>query len=124
MTGQEKCRACQEQLAAQEKAIREILEKLTVEDGQEAARLPVLCLPHLSALLRKVPDPGLAQALNDFEAALFERLAESMERHTLKHYALRRGLQSGDELVAHHRGLSQLVGDKRLQALWHVDRSL
>jgi len=124
VTGPEKCRACQEQLAAQEKVIREILEKVTVEDGQEAARLPVLCLPHLSALLRKVPGPGLAQTLVDFEAALFERLAENMERYALKHYALRRGLQSGDEQVAYHFALCQLVGDKRLQALWHVDRSL
>jgi len=47
-------------------------------------------------------------------AALLERLAENMGRYALKHYALRRGLQCDAELVAHHRGLSQLVGDKRL----------
>jgi len=117
LTSQEKCRACQEQSAAQEKVIREILEKVSVEGGQDAARLPILCLPHLSALLRKVRDTELGQTLVHFEAALFERLAENMERCALKYDALRRGLQSEDERVAYHRGLSQLVGGKRLQSL-------
>lgn len=124
VTGQGKCRACQEQLAAQEEAIREILDKVSLEGGQDAARLPVLCLPHLSALLRKVRDTGLGQTLVHFEAALFERLAENMERYALKHDALRRGSASEDERIAYRRALSQLVGDKRLQAPWHVDRLL
>jgi len=98
-------------------ASREILEKVSAEGGQDAARLPILCLPHLSAFLRKVRDTGLGQTLVHFEAALFERLAENMERCALKYDALRRGLQSEDERVAYHRGLSQLVGGKRLQSL-------
>ena len=120
--GPEKCRACQEQLAAQEEVMREILEKVTVGDGQEAAILPVLCLPHLSALLRKLPDAGLARTLVGFEAALLERLAENMERYALKHDALRRALASEDERIAYRRALSQLVGDKRLRAPWRVER--
>jgi GTP-binding protein EngB required for normal cell division len=121
LAGQEKCRACQEQLAAQEKVIREILEKVSADGKPDAARLPVLCLPHLSVFLRKVRDPGLGQALVYFEAALFERLAENMELYSLKHDALRRELQSEDERVAYHRGLSQLVGIKSLQSPWHVE---
>jgi len=120
--GPEKCRACQEQLAAQEEVMREILEKVTVEDGQEATILPVLCLPHLSVLLRKLPDAGLARTLVGFEAALLERLAENMERYALKHDALRRALASEDERIAYRRALSQLVGDKRLRAPWRVER--
>lgn len=121
LAGQEKCRACQEQLAAQEKVIRDILEKVTASGGQDAAGLPVLCLPHLSAFLRKVRDTGLGRVIVHFEAALFERLAENMERYSLKHNALRRELQSNDERVAYHRGLSQLVGSKSLQSPWHVE---
>ncbi len=121
LTSQEKCRACQEQSSVQEKVIKEILEKVSAQGGQDAPRLPVLCLPHLSAFLRKVRDTGLGQALVHFEAALFERLAENMERYSLKHDALRRGLQSEDERMAYHRGLSQLVGLKSLQAPWHVE---
>ncbi len=121
LAGQEKCRACQEQLAIQEKVIREILEKVSADDQQDAAKLPVLCLPHLSAILRKVRDPGLGQALVNFEAALFERLAENMELYSLKHDALRRELQSEDERIAYHRCLSQLVGVKSLQSPWHVE---
>jgi hypothetical protein len=47
-----------------------------------------------------------------------------MERYALKHDALRRGSASEDERIAYRRALSQLVGDKRLQAPWHVDRLL
>jgi hypothetical protein len=63
----------------------------------------------------------MARVLLEFEAAILERLAENMERYALKHDALRRGLQSEDERVAYHRGLSQLVGDKRLRTPWHVE---
>ncbi len=115
------CRACREQAAAEENVTKEILDQLIASNGQEWTKLPVLCLSHLSALLRKVSDERLARSLLDFEAALFERLAENMERYALKHDALRRGLNSEDERIAYHRGLSQLVGDKRLQAPWHVE---
>ncbi len=118
----ERCRACQEQAAVEERVLNEIQEKVTVAGDQQPAKFPVLCLAHLGALLRKVPNDGLARSLLDFEAALFERLAENMERYALKHDALRRALNSDDERVAYHRGLSQLVGDKRLQAPWHVER--
>lgn len=117
----DRCRACHEQAIAEEKVLSEIREKLTTQDNHDASRLPVLCLPHLIALLRKVQDDNLKRALLDFEAALFERLAENMERYSLRHDALRRFLNSEDERVAYHRGLSQLVGDKRLQAPWRVE---
>lgn len=117
----ERCCACREQALEEEKAIATILKKVTTQEENESVQLPVLCLPHLSALLRKVPDTEMARSLLDFEAALFERLAENMERYALKHDALRRDLNSDDERVAYHRSLSHLVGDKRLQAPWHVE---
>lgn len=117
----DRCCACREQAIQEEKAIDSIRERLISQRDNESSQLPILCLPHLSALLRKVSDADLARSLLDFEAALFERLAENMERYALKHDALRRDLNSDDERVAYHRGLSQLVGDKRLQAPWHVE---
>jgi GTP-binding protein EngB required for normal cell division len=120
--GPEKCRACEEQHTTEEKVITQIREELTGKEGQEPVQSPVLCLPHLSALLRRTPNSPMAHVLLEFEAAILERLAENMERYALKHDALRRGLQSEDERVAYHRGLSQLVGDKRLQAPWRVER--
>jgi hypothetical protein len=117
----ESCCACRAQREIQERAIREILDRLGAGDQPETNPLPVLCLPHLSILLRKVSDPALAQTLIEFEAALFERLAENMLRYALKHDALCRELQSEDERVAYHRALCQLVGDKPLQAPWHVE---
>jgi len=116
------CRACQEQATVEKRVLNEILAKINAPNDREPARFPVLCIAHLSALLRKLPDETLVRDLLEFEAALFERLAENMERYALKHDALRRSLNSDDERVAYHRGLSQLVGDKRLQAPWHVER--
>lgn len=121
LTGPEKCRTCEEQRTTEEKVITQTCEDLSGEKGREPAKLPVLCLSHLSALLRREPDSDLARDLLEFEAAILERLAENMERYALKHDALRRGLQSEDERVAYHRGLSQLVGDKRLRAPWRVE---
>ncbi len=122
MARPETCRACQKQAAAEKKVLDEALATLNASNDQRAPKLPVLCLAHLSALLNQLPNENLARELLDFEAALFERLAENMERYALRHDALRRNLNSGDERVAYHRGLSQLVGDKRLQAPWHVER--
>ena len=119
LTKPEQCRACQEQLSAEERVIEEIVREITSMGGG-LSKTPVLCLPHLSALLRKLPDAEVASQLVAFEAAVLERLAENMERYALKHDALRRSLQSEDERVAYHQALSQLVGDKRLQAPWRV----
>ncbi len=117
----EKCRACLEQSKHEEQVVNEVLKAIIAPNVEESGRLPVLCLLHLGAVLRKVRDDNLARSLVDFEAAIFERLAENMERYALKHDSLRRGLQSDDERIAYHRGLSQLVGDKRLQAPWRVE---
>jgi len=121
LAGPEKCRACEEQHTTEEKVITQIRMELTGKNGQEPVQSPVLCLPHLSALLRMTPNSPRTRQLLEFEAAIFERLAESMERCALKHDALRRGLQSEDERLAYRRGISQLVGDKRLQAPWRVE---
>jgi GTP-binding protein EngB required for normal cell division len=116
----EQCRACQEQSAVEARVIDALLDEIAACDRAAPAKLPVLCLPHLSALLRKLPDSELAREFAAFQAAILERLAENMERYALKHDALRRGLQSEDERVAYHRALSHLVGDKRLQAPWRI----
>jgi small GTP-binding protein len=115
------CRVCQEQARVQENVLTEMLGTLSAKEDESPRKLPALCLPHLGALLRKCPNASLRAALLAFEAALFERIAENMERYGLKHDALRRGLESEDERVAYHRGLAYLVGDKRLSFPWHVE---
>ena len=120
LTKPEQCGACQEQFGVEEQFITEVLQDITAHRGEGPAKMPVLCLPHLSAVLRKLPDSELAGQIVAFQAAILELLAENLERYALKHDALRRGLQSEDERVAYHQALSQLVGDKRLHAPWHV----
>ncbi len=121
VTNAKKCRACREQQVTQERAIQKILDDFATQHEALGGALPVLCLPHLSLLLEKVSNLSLAKRLIAFESALFERLAENMERYALKHDALRRHLQSKDEEVAYHRALSQLVGDKRLNSPWQIE---
>jgi len=121
-TGPDKCSACQAQAEAENSVLDEITGQLTPPGAKEPSSLPVLCLSHLSAVLKRLPNDGLARRLLEFEAVLFERLAENMQRYALKHDALRRHLNSADERIAYHHGLSQLVGDKRLQAPWHVEK--
>jgi len=120
LTKPEQCRACQKQFAVEERVIGETIGEVTADNGEGPAKLPVLCVPHLSALLRKLPPSDLASQFVAFQAAILERLAENMERYALKHDALRRHLQSEDERVAYHQALSHLVGDKCLQAPWRV----
>ncbi|MGH9395928.1 MAG: hypothetical protein ACRD18_03645 [Terriglobia bacterium] len=115
------CRVCQEQAKVQDQVLTGLLEAFSGAEDESHRNLPALCLPHLSALLRKSPDPSLRASLLAFEATLFERLAENMERYGLKHDALRRGSESEDERVAYHRGLAYLVGDKRLNFPFHVE---
>jgi GTP-binding protein EngB required for normal cell division len=117
----EACRGCQEQAKVQDQVLAEILESLSRIKDERNRKLPALCLPHLGALLRKSPDSSLKSSLLAFESALFERLAENMERYGLKHDALRRGFVTEDERVAYHRGLAYLVGDKRLNFPFHVE---
>lgn len=113
------CRACQEQATAEENVILEI-----VESARPAGtgQWPVVCLPHYRSLREKLSDPQMARSLAEFQADLLERLAENMARYAIKHDALRSGYASGDERVAYHRALSQLVGEKMLQAPWRVER--
>lgn len=115
------CRVCQEQARVEDQVLTEMLKDLSGTKDESHRSVPALCLPHLAALLRKSPDPPLRASLLAFEAALFERLAENMERYGLKHDALRRGFVSEDERVAYHRGLAYLVGDKRLSFPFHVE---
>ncbi len=123
LTKPEQCRACLEQFSAEEQVIAKMLEEIA-RPGDAPVKMPVLCMPHLSALLRRLPDPELGNRFVAFQAAVLERLAENMERYALKHDAHRRALQSEDERVAYHRALSHLAGDKRLQAPWRVQQLL
>ncbi|HTT23160.1 MAG TPA: dynamin family protein [Candidatus Sulfotelmatobacter sp.] len=116
-----KCRACRERLSVERKVIAKLLENLPVRVSQGANKYPVLCLPHLSALLQKVSDPELARSLVEFRARLFERLAENMQRYGMKFDARRRYLHSDDEEVAYRRALSHLVGERALCTPWHVE---
>ncbi len=122
LPGMDKCRACQEQQALEHTALEDIARIMTLPERDPSALSPVLCLWHLSGLLQMARKSERFAELIEFEAALFERLAENMRRYALIHDALRRGTESGDDRVAHHQGLSQLAGDKRLQTPWRVER--
>ena len=83
--------------------------------------MPPLCLPHLALLLSKNCDPSLGASALAFASALFARIAENMERYSLKLDALRRGSVTKDESEAYGMGLSHLVGEKHLCFPWHIE---
>jgi GTP-binding protein EngB required for normal cell division len=122
LPGPDQCCACQQQRAMERAELEQIEREIVHANEASPDRLPVLCLQHLSGLLRTAHESEWASRLIGFEAAILERLAENMRRYVLKHDALRRGSESEDERVAYRRGLSHLAGDKRLRAPWRVER--
>jgi hypothetical protein len=55
------------------------------------------------------------------EARVFERLAENMQNHILKHEAIRRNLSTNAERDASTRGLARLVGRRNTVTPWRIE---
>ncbi|MGD1094601.1 MAG: hypothetical protein ABSB35_21730 [Bryobacteraceae bacterium] len=69
-----------------------------------------MCAFHLCSVLAARPELKTATRLILQEAAVFERLAEDMQNHVLKHEAVRHNLSTNAEREAATAGLARLVG--------------
>jgi hypothetical protein len=67
----------------------------------------------LSVVIR---DPDLLRKLMAHQATILERVSEDMERYALKHDAVRRFLESGEERTAAERALLLLAGDRNVNS--------
>ena len=103
------CEACQLIASTENAASHEQARQLGTKDDQ-----PSLCAFHLRAVLAANPDLKTAAALLLREASIFDRLAEDMRSHVLKHEAQRRNLSTNAERDAATAGLALLVGTPNL----------
>ena len=57
-------------------------------------------------------DADLVRKLMDHQATLLERLSEDMKRFALKHNAMRRELETKEEIIVAERVLSLIAGHR------------
>jgi hypothetical protein len=110
------CPVCHVRWATEDHAVTEMLGIA----GQGRSDSSPLCLPHLHLLLRWTEDREVRQRLLEREGAVFERLAEDLQRYAIKHDALRRCLVSREEADAPLRALQLLVGHRSVNAVFTV----
>ena len=111
------CAACQLVTSTEKGTAREIARQLgdsNVSDG-------VVCAFHLRSVLMAGPALKAAAGLLLGEARVFERLAENMQNHILKHEAVRHHLATGAERDAAETGLAHLVGRRNTVTPWRIE---
>jgi len=111
------CPACMVVETAEETAIGAVLLQLDPPPDAGSTGSPPLCLPHLYRVLSVIPAGDDRQTLLRRQAQILDRIAEDMQQHALKHYAIRRGLMTEEELHAHIHALSFLAGHPDLSAV-------
>ena len=113
------CPACQAIAAVERDTAKAIV--ATLMNSADPKRLPPLCLRHLQSVLLAKPVAEIARLLIEEQARVLDRLAEDMQRYSLKHAALRQSLATEVEHRAHTIGLSRLVGLRNIVAPWKDD---
>ena len=116
LPGQERCVLCNVRSKAEFEAISNLASRFAENDARTLSSLSAICLPHVAMLSAAIQDIDMVRKLMDHHATLLERLSEDMQRFTLKHDALRRGLESGEEETAAARALLLVAGHRNVNA--------
>jgi hypothetical protein len=95
-----------------EEAAVEEFRQTSVEGDEETDA--GLCVRHIGAVLNREADLETARNLLFQQADVLDRISEDMQTYSLKHDAVRRELETDEELTAYLLGLSLLVGYRRL----------
>jgi len=111
------CAACQVVTSTEKAVAREIARQLSDENSSDG----IVCAFHLRSVLMAGPALKTAAKLLLGEARVFERLAENMQNHILKHEAIRRNLSTNAERDASTRGLARLVGRRNTVTPWRIE---
>jgi hypothetical protein len=72
-------------------------------------------------LIGNFTNADIAKQLLERESLLLQRIAEDMQRYSLKHEALRRHLASDEERDAALKALLLLVGHRSVSSPWRVE---
>lgn len=115
------CPLCRVRTKTEAEAIAAVTHRLTGDIKQRLNSLSAVCLIHLRLLVVEFSDPDIIKQLLEREAVLLHRIAEDMERYSLKHDALRRNLASDEERDAALKALLSLVGHRAVSSPWRVE---
>lgn len=111
------CAACQLVAATEEAAARDLARQLN-DGGSSRAEV---CAFHLGSVLIAGVSTKEGIILLLKEASSFERIAENMQNHILKHEAIRHHLSTSAERDAAETGLAHLVGRRDTVTPWRID---
>jgi hypothetical protein len=111
------CAACQLVASTEKSAAHEIARQLARDNSSGGN----VCAFHLRSVLMAGPELKAAAKLLFGEASVFERLAENMRNHVLKHEAVRHHLSTNAEYDAAWSGLARLVGSRNTLAPWRIE---
>jgi len=120
--GTPKCRMCEVQAEVERRALSEIA-KQAKNAVTEKSNVKACCLPHLFLVIHELGAGEATQLLLLAHIELLERIAEDLQRYTLKHYGVRRYLASEEERRASKLALLLLDGHHNV-VISQVGRSL
>lgn len=106
------CILCDVRAKAELAAISMLAHRFSKQGVQTLNVLSAVCIPHLAMLSGALQDADLVRKLMDHQATLLERLSEDMKRFALKHNAMRRELETKEEIIVAERVLSLIAGHR------------
>ncbi|HTZ56871.1 MAG TPA: dynamin family protein [Acidobacteriaceae bacterium] len=115
------CPLCRLRTKVEAEAVAAVTHRLVSSTNGQLSLLSAICLVHLRLLIGRFSDSRLLKQLLERESLLLRRIAEDMQRYSLKHEALRRHLASDEERDAALKALLALVGHRSVSSPWRVD---
>lgn len=115
------CPLCRVRSKSESEGLASVIHKLSVESTQPLGSLSAICLLHLRLLAAHLVNTEIMKQLLEREAFLLQRIAEDMQRYSLKHDALRRYLTSDEERDSSLKALLLLVGHRSVSSPWRVE---
>jgi GTP-binding protein EngB required for normal cell division len=115
------CPLCRVRAKSEAEAIAAVAHRLAGDTAQQLSSLSAICLVHLRLLIGNFTNADIAKQLLERESLLLQRIAEDMQRYSLKHEALRRHLASDEERDAALKALLLLVGHRSVSSPWRVE---
>jgi hypothetical protein len=118
------CPLCRVRSQSEAEGLASVAHKLSQGPTGPLNRLSAICLIHLRSLSGLLQNTNILKQILQREAVLLQRIAEDMQRYSLRHDALRRYLTSEEERDASLKALLLLVGHRSVSSPWRVESIL
>jgi GTP-binding protein EngB required for normal cell division len=116
-----RCPLCRVRAKCESEGLAAVAHKLSRGAPASLDGFSAICLIHLRLLPVHLKDTEILKQVLERESALLERVAEDMQRYSLKHEALRRNLTSDEERSAALKAFLLLVGHRSVSSPWRVE---